>query len=137
MPAFGAMTNVPAVVPACVPFSRASPALVMLMSGPTNRPQDRRSGLDVTGDAGRHVRQIACKPPLRDRGPVVVSPKPVNDLGGMLDLGQVWTRPSPRLVPYSTPDPRIYLCSSSTPPGGGVHGMCGYLAAEAAMRRLR
>jgi phytoene dehydrogenase-like protein len=35
---------------------------------------------------------------------------------------------------YSTPDPRIFLCSSSTPPGGGVHGMCGYHAAHAALR---
>jgi phytoene dehydrogenase-like protein len=56
--------------------------------------------------------------------------------GGRMDLGQLFTRPVPRLVPYSTPDPRLFLCSSSTPPGGGVHGMCGYYAARAALRRL-
>jgi phytoene dehydrogenase-like protein len=54
--------------------------------------------------------------------------------GGVQDLRQFFTRPVARWVPYSTPDPSIYLCSSSTPPGGGVHGMCGYHAARAAMR---
>lgn len=54
--------------------------------------------------------------------------------GGVQDLRQLFTRPTMRLVPYSTPDKSIYLCSSSTPPGGGVHGMCGYHAARAALR---
>ena len=53
--------------------------------------------------------------------------------GGVQDLGQLFTRPTWRLVPYSTPARNIYLCSSSTPPGGGVHGMCGYSAARAAL----
>jgi phytoene dehydrogenase-like protein len=53
--------------------------------------------------------------------------------GGRQDLGQLFTRPGVRLDPYSTPDPSIYLCSSSTPPGGGVHGMCGYHAARSAL----
>jgi phytoene dehydrogenase-like protein len=57
--------------------------------------------------------------------------------GGVQDLTQLWTRPTRRVVPYSTPDPRLFLCSSSTPPGGGVHGMCGYHAARAALRGLR
>jgi phytoene dehydrogenase-like protein len=57
--------------------------------------------------------------------------------GGRLDLGQLFTRPAWRLDPYSTPDPSIFLCSASTPPGGGVHGMCGYHAARSAARRLR
>jgi phytoene dehydrogenase-like protein len=57
--------------------------------------------------------------------------------GGVQDLGQLFTRPTFRLVPYSTPVRGLYLCSSSTPPGGGVHGMCGYFAAQAAMRVLR
>jgi phytoene dehydrogenase-like protein len=56
--------------------------------------------------------------------------------GGVTDLWQLFTRPAPRLVPYSTPDPRIFLCSSSTPPGAGVHGMCGYFAARAALRTV-
>lgn len=54
--------------------------------------------------------------------------------GGLQDLRQLFTRPTARLVPYSTPAPGLYLCSSSTPPGGGVHGMCGYFAAQAALR---
>ena len=53
--------------------------------------------------------------------------------GGLGDLRQVLARPTPRISPYTTPNPRIFLCSSSTPPGGGVHGMCGYHAARAAL----
>jgi len=56
--------------------------------------------------------------------------------GGVQDLGQLFTRPTLRLVPYSTPAKDIYLCSSSTPPGGGVHGMCGYHAARAVLRAM-
>ncbi len=54
--------------------------------------------------------------------------------GGYMDLRQLFTRPMPRLNPYSTPASGLYICSSSTPPGGGVHGMCGYLAARAALK---
>jgi phytoene dehydrogenase-like protein len=57
--------------------------------------------------------------------------------GGANTLLQVLARPFPQRDPYSTPNKRIYLASSSTPPGGGVHGMCGYWAAMSAMRRLR
>jgi phytoene dehydrogenase-like protein len=57
--------------------------------------------------------------------------------GGVQDVWQLFTRPVPRLVPYSTPLDGLYICSSSTPPGGGVHGMCGYFAAQAALRVLR
>jgi phytoene dehydrogenase-like protein len=53
--------------------------------------------------------------------------------GGAMDLGQVFRRPAARLVPWSTPLDGVYLCSASTPPGGGVHGMCGYWAACAAL----
>lgn len=55
--------------------------------------------------------------------------------GGVQDLWQQYTRPVIRAVPYTTPIRNAYLCSSSTPPGGGVHGMCGYFAAEAALKR--
>jgi phytoene dehydrogenase-like protein len=55
--------------------------------------------------------------------------------GGAQDLRQLFTRPVARPVPYSTPVDGLYICSSSTPPGGGVHGMCGYWAARAALRR--
>lgn len=55
--------------------------------------------------------------------------------GGMADIYQLFLRPTARLVPYSTPLKGVYICSSSTPPGGGVHGMCGFHAAEAALKQ--
>jgi phytoene dehydrogenase-like protein len=54
--------------------------------------------------------------------------------GGVQDLWQLFTRPTMRLVPYATAARGLYICSSSTPPGGGVHGLCGYFAAHAALR---
>ncbi|HJT74229.1 MAG TPA: NAD(P)/FAD-dependent oxidoreductase [Chitinophaga sp.] len=54
--------------------------------------------------------------------------------GGVIDISQLYTRPAIRLSPYSTPAKGIYICSSSTPPGGGVHGMCGYYAARKALK---
>lgn len=56
--------------------------------------------------------------------------------GGMFSLGQLFTRPAPRVSPYTTPNPSIFICSASTPPGGGVHGMCGWWAAQAALRSI-
>jgi len=56
--------------------------------------------------------------------------------GGVLDLRQLWFRPVRRVIPYRTPVRGLYLCSASTPPGGGVHGMCGWLAAKVALRDL-
>jgi phytoene dehydrogenase-like protein len=56
--------------------------------------------------------------------------------GGTQDIWQLFTRPTARWVPYSTPAKDIFICSSSTPPGGGVHGMSGYHAAQAAMRSI-
>jgi phytoene dehydrogenase-like protein len=56
--------------------------------------------------------------------------------GGTADFSQFFTRPVARLNPYSTPNPRIFICSASTPPGGGVHGMCGLHAARTALKRL-
>ena len=54
--------------------------------------------------------------------------------GGKQDITQLFARPIAKISPYSTPDPRVYICSSSTPPGGGVHGMCGFHAAEKALK---
>ncbi|GAB4017643.1 phytoene desaturase family protein [Spirosoma koreense] len=54
--------------------------------------------------------------------------------GGILDIWQLYTRPVIGLSPYATSAPGIFICSSSTPPGGGVHGMCGYHAARVALR---
>jgi phytoene dehydrogenase-like protein len=56
---------------------------------------------------------------------------------GAMDLGQLFFRPARRLVPYRTPIRGVYLCSAATPPGGGVHGLCGYAAARLAVRDLR
>jgi phytoene dehydrogenase-like protein len=74
------------------------------------------------------------------RGPAELEHYDANFVGGDIgagrpDLGQFFTRPAWRLDPYSTPDPGIFLCSSSTPPGAGVHGLCGWYAARSALRR--
>ncbi|WAS89771.1 phytoene desaturase family protein [Nannocystis punicea] len=55
--------------------------------------------------------------------------------GGLADLRQLFFRPLVRRDPYTTPAPDIFLCSSSTPPGGGVHGMCGYGCARSVLAR--
>jgi len=57
--------------------------------------------------------------------------------GGALSLSQLFTRPVVRAIPYSTPLPGVYICSSSTPPGGGVHGMPGYYAAQCAIHNWK
>jgi phytoene dehydrogenase-like protein len=54
--------------------------------------------------------------------------------GGLQGLSQLYTRPIISVNPYRTSAPNIYLCSSSTPPGGGVHGLCGYYAAQSAIK---
>ena len=78
--------------------------------------------------AGRHVMAPAD---LEARNPNLVG----GDInGGVQDLRQILGRPLVRPVPYATPVPGLFLCSASTPPGGGVHGMCGHLAARAALR---
>lgn len=64
-----------------------------------------------------------------------------NYIGGDIGAGaydglQMFARPSLRFSPYTTSDPRMFICSASTPPGAGVHGMCGYMAAQAALHRL-
>jgi phytoene dehydrogenase-like protein len=54
--------------------------------------------------------------------------------GGIIDIGQLFTRPALRWSPYKTSAKGLYICSSSTPPGGGVHGMCGYYAAKRVLK---
>src|SRR5262249_16238595 len=56
--------------------------------------------------------------------------------GGVADLRQLFFRPVARAVPYATPARGLYLCSASTPPGAGVHGLCGLFAARAALRQV-
>ena len=102
------------------------------------------STLDMTERIERQVERFA--PGFRDR---VLSRHTMNTAqietwnpnyvggdinGGILDIGQLYTRPVIGLSPYQTSEPGIFICSSATPPGGGVHGMCGYHAARVALR---
>jgi len=103
------------------------------------------SEIDMTERLEQQVERFA--PGFRDLvlARHVLSPKGfeaynANDIGGDItggatDLDQLFTRPAGLFTPYATPNPSIYLCSSSTPPGAGVHGMCGFFAAKAALRR--
>src|SRR5579884_2631036 len=75
------------------------------------------------------------------RGPAQVEAENPNYVGGdinggLASLWQMFARPVASLCPYATPNPRIFICSASTPPGGGVHGMCGYHAARIALSEL-
>jgi phytoene dehydrogenase-like protein len=56
--------------------------------------------------------------------------------GGVPELRQLFTRPVLKLNPYATSAKGLFVCSSSAPPGGGVHGMCGFFAAKAALHYL-
>lgn len=56
--------------------------------------------------------------------------------GGVADAFQLFNSPVTRIDPYSTPNPRLFICSAATPPGGGVHGLSGYWAARSALKRL-
>lgn len=56
--------------------------------------------------------------------------------GGSNEFPQFFARPRVSMNPYETSNPNIFLCSSSTPPGGGVHGMCGYHAARIVLRKV-
>src|SRR5579862_2094721 len=104
------------------------------------------SQLDMTEAIERQVERFA--PGFRDRiiarstlGPAQLEAHNANLVGGDInggaaDLRQLFTRPVARRSPYTTPLPNVFLCSASTPPGGGVHGMCGAHAARAALRAL-
>ncbi|HWF58301.1 MAG TPA: NAD(P)/FAD-dependent oxidoreductase [Candidatus Dormibacteraeota bacterium] len=102
---------------------------------------------DMSEEIERQVERFA--PGFRD----VIAARHVLDTGGLeaydanlvggdinagtFSLGQLFTRPTARMPPYTTPNPGIVICSAATPPGGAVHGMCGWWAAQAALRALR
>jgi phytoene dehydrogenase-like protein len=137
----------------------ARPFVILVQASlfdPTRAPEGRHTGwaychvpngssVDMTGRIEAQVERFA--PGFRDRilarataGPADLEASNPNDVGGDInggieDLRQLFTRPVARLDPYSTPARGIYLCSASTPPGGGVHGMSGYFAARSALRR--
>jgi phytoene dehydrogenase-like protein len=102
------------------------------------------SDVDMTEAIEAQVERFA--PGFRDlvlarssAGPATLQHRDANLVGGDVNggagmLSQLFFRPAPRVHPYRTPVPGVYLCSASTPPGGGVHGMCGYHAARAALR---
>jgi phytoene dehydrogenase-like protein len=104
------------------------------------------SGADLTERIEAQVERFA--PGFRERilarsalGPADLERHNPNNVGGDINggaatLSQLFTRPVARVSPYTTPLPGVFLCSASTPPGGGVHGMCGYHAARAALRFL-
>jgi phytoene dehydrogenase-like protein len=104
------------------------------------------SEFDMTGRIERQIERFA--PGFKERilartasGPADLERQNANLVGGdinggVADLRQLFTRPVLKLNPYSTPAKGLFICSSSTPPGGGVHGMCGYLAARVALRYL-
>jgi phytoene dehydrogenase-like protein len=101
------------------------------------------SNLDMTERIEAQIERFA--PGFKDRilarstmGPAALEKINANHVGGdinggLMDFRQLFTRPAARLTPYSTSAKGLYICSSSTPPGGGVHGMCGYSAARAAL----
>jgi phytoene dehydrogenase-like protein len=102
------------------------------------------SGVDMTSAIEAQIERFA--PGFRDcvlaraaRGPDALEAENPNYVGGDINCGaatlrQTFIRPAVRASPYTTGNPRLFLCSSATPPGGGVHGMCGYHAARAALR---
>lgn len=102
--------------------------------------------IDMTDAIEGQIERFA--PGFRDRvlarhvmGPAALEAHNANEVGGdiaggMSDWRQMAARPRLSLTPWATPDPTIFLCSSSTPPGGGVHGMCGRTAAKLALKRL-
>ncbi len=104
------------------------------------------SEVDMTGQIERQVERFA--PGFRDRiiGRHVMNAAQMEAynsnyiggdiIGGIADVRQLFTRPALRLSPYTTSAKGIYICSSSTPPGGGVHGMCGYHAAKKAIKEI-
>ena len=138
----------------------AKPFLIVVQQSqfdPTRSPPGKHTGyaychvphgstVDMTERIEAQLERFA--PGFRDRvlarhrvGPAELERANPNYVGGAItggaaDVTQLFTRPVARLDPYSTPNPRVWICSASTPPGGGVHGMCGFHAASRALRRL-
>jgi phytoene dehydrogenase-like protein len=125
---------------------------------PTRAPAGRHSawaychvpngcGEDMTERIERQIERFA--PGFRDcvlarnvMGPAAMQAHNPNYVGGDIsggsnDLTQLIARPVLSANPYATPAAGVYICSSSTPPGGGVHGMCGYHAAKSVLREWR
>ena len=102
------------------------------------------SALDMTERIEQQIERFApgfrdCIADRHSMGPADMERHNANLVGGDIaggaaDVRQLFTRPVASLNPYATPIDGVYLCSSSTPPGAGVHGMCGYYAASAALR---
>ncbi|MET9502045.1 NAD(P)/FAD-dependent oxidoreductase [Streptomyces sp. NPDC006259] len=102
---------------------------------------------DLTDTMERQLERFA--PGFRDRvlaravaGPAELAARNANYVGGDIGTGaasglQLLLRPRLSLFPYSTPHPAVFICSSATPPGPGVHGMSGHNAAKAVWRKLR
>ncbi|MFD6341825.1 phytoene desaturase family protein [Streptomyces sp. NPDC060131] len=102
---------------------------------------------DLTDAVERQIERFA--PGFRDRvlarataGPPELAARNANYVGGDIACGaasglQLLLRPKISLFPYATPHPAVFLCSSATPPGPGVHGMSGHNAAKAVWRKLR
>jgi phytoene dehydrogenase-like protein len=102
---------------------------------------------DLTDAIERQLERYA--PGFRDRvlarataGPPEIAARNANYVGGDIASGavnglQLLLRPKLSLFPYATPHPAVFICSSATPPGPGVHGMSGHNAAKAVWRRLR
>ena len=138
----------------------ARPFLILCQQSeadPTRAPAGQHTGwtychvphgspVDMTATIERQVERFA--PGFRDRilarhvlGPADLERYNPNYRGGAITGGvadalQFWNRPVTRLDPYATPNPRLFICSAATPPGGGVHGMCGWWAARSALARL-
>lgn len=129
----------------------AQPSIVDPSRAPANRHivwgychVPNGSAVDMTGEIERQIERFA--PGFRDRiverfvtPPSALEARNPNLVGGDISggaqtLGQLFARPYLARDPYRTPNPHLFLASSSTPPGGGVHGMCGYNAARSALK---
>jgi phytoene dehydrogenase-like protein len=106
----------------------------------------RGCDVDMTDAIERQIERFA--PSFKERvlarhviGPAALEAHNANNIGGDIaggvsDWRQMAARPRLSITPWATPDPSLFLCSSSTPPGGGVHGMCGRNAAQVVLKRL-